>query len=106
SLSVHLEEQSDDAICVHFAVADTGIGVPADRLQAIFEPFVQADGSTSRKYGGTGLGLTISTRLVELMGGKIWVESEIGKGTIFHFTTQMQLQSKVETPPPELRRLR
>ncbi len=103
---VTLEAPATADACLHFAVADTGIGIPADRLQAIFEPFVQADGSTSRKYGGTGLGLTISTRLVELMGGRIWVESELGTGTTFHFTARLQLQAaRAAALPVELSRL-
>jgi two-component system, sensor histidine kinase and response regulator len=75
-----------DTVCLHFSVADTGMGVPPEKQQLIFEAFAQADGSMSRKFGGTGLGLAISSRLVQMMGGRLWVQSEVGKGSIFHFT--------------------
>lgn len=71
---------------IHIAVKDTGIGIRSDRLNRLFQSFSQVDASTTRQYGGTGLGLAISKRLTELMGGKMWVESEVGKGSIFHFT--------------------
>jgi two-component system sensor histidine kinase/response regulator len=73
-------------VVLHFSVRDTGVGIPLDRQQRVFEAFTQADGSVTRTYGGTGLGLTIATQLVHLMGGRLWVESEAGKGSTFHFT--------------------
>ena len=85
---VATERQSDDFVFLHFTVADTGIGIPADKLQIIFEAFSQADTSTTRRYGGSGLGLAISSQLVAMMGGRIWVESDVGAGSAFHFTAQ------------------
>ena len=95
-LSVAVEKQDEGTL--HFAVSDTGIGIPANRLSTIFESFSQADASTTRKYGGTGLGLAISKRFVELMGGKIWAESTLGLGTTMHFTARFLLG--VGTPKP------
>ncbi len=100
-LIVKMEARSDSEVRLHFTIADTGIGIAPDKLGIIFEPFRQADGSMTRKYGGTGLGLTISSRLVELMGGRIWVESELGKGSRFHFTVCLKPQkSAVRTVVP------
>jgi CheY-like chemotaxis protein len=91
SVTVHVQSKpvGDEAFEVHLSVRDTGIGIPPDKQQGIFEAFSQADNSTTRRFGGTGLGLTISTRLVELMGGRIWVESTSGVGSTFHFTVRM-----------------
>jgi PAS domain S-box-containing protein len=95
-LRVETESRTDGEAYLHFSVSDTGIGVPPEKQQAIFEPFIQADGSMTRKYGGTGLGLAISSSLVALLGGRIWLESEAGKGSTFHFTARFGLQ-KVAT---------
>ena len=108
NVRVGIEKPDTDTekVLLHFAVRDTGVGIPADKVEAIFEPFIQADGSMTRRYGGTGLGLSISMRFVELMGGRIWAESEIGKGSTFHFIVPFGLVPRggeiQSTAPPEL----
>jgi CheY-like chemotaxis protein len=79
---------------MHFTVSDTGVGIAPEKQKSIFEPFSQADSSTTRKYGGTGLGLSISARLVEMMDGKMWVESQVGRGSEFHFTARLGTSEK------------
>jgi signal transduction histidine kinase/CheY-like chemotaxis protein len=93
---VTVVEESDEATiaCLHLAVKDTGVGIPTDKQKIIFEAFSQADGSMARRYGGTGLGLAICTRLVTMMGGKLWVESQLDQGSTFHFTLRLALQDK------------
>jgi CheY-like chemotaxis protein len=95
---VRLERESEDRgfVMLHFSVRDPGIGIPAEKQTAIFDAFTQVDGSAARRHGGTGLGLTISKRLVEMMSGRIWVESAPGQGSTFHFTAKLKA---LETAP-------
>jgi PAS domain S-box-containing protein len=88
---VNVASQLPAQVCLHFAVIDTGIGIPRDKQEIVFQAFAQADGTVARRFGGTGLGLSISARLVELMGGDIWVESEVGRGSAFRFTANFDL---------------
>jgi CheY-like chemotaxis protein len=101
ALSAPQDKNTDDPWHLHFSVSDTGIGIPVNRMARLFKSFSQADASTSRQYGGTGLGLAISKRLVELMGGKMWVESVPKKGSTFHFT--VPLSASPDAPKAVLR---
>jgi len=98
SLRVARDGEIDGGVLLHFTVSDTGVGIPADKLKLIFDPFAQADTSIARRFGGTGLGLTISSRLVKLMGGEIWVQSEPGQGSDFHFTITAQPAMDTSSP--------
>jgi signal transduction histidine kinase/CheY-like chemotaxis protein len=109
ALTVQMEAQEAKECVLRFTVSDTGIGIAEEKRELIFAPFSQADTSTTRKYGGTGLGLTISKRLVEMMGGRVWLDSEAGKGSQFHFTARLALAQTTGTkvqgivPPEALR---
>jgi PAS domain S-box-containing protein len=98
-LRVHTESQTAEHLWLHFTISDTGVGIPTAKRAEIFGAFSQADDSITRKFGGTGLGLAISSKLVELMGGKIWVESQQGSGSVFHFTARLGAQTE---PLPQL----
>ncbi len=100
-LRVEKQEETEKLVVLHFSVTDTGVGIPLDKQHSIFEGFTQADNSMTRKFGGTGLGLTISSRLVQAMGGSIWVESQAGTGSTFHFNARFGVQ-KNPAPREEL----
>jgi PAS domain S-box-containing protein len=109
TIDVALDGTTSDAVTLRFTVRDTGIGIHPDKQSEIFGAFVQADASTTRRYGGTGLGLTISAQLVELMHGRLWLDSEPGQGSRFHFTARFGLQpdaAAVSAPADTLRHLR
>ncbi|HEY6448334.1 MAG TPA: response regulator [Acidobacteriaceae bacterium] len=100
-LHVERQAQSESILDLHFFVSDTGIGIPEEKQQTIFEAFEQVDSSTTRKYGGTGLGLSICAALVKLMGGTMWVESKVRQGSKFHFTVVLELKESAAEPLPE-----
>jgi PAS domain S-box-containing protein len=102
TVEIGVESATDDAVVVRFAVIDTGIGISSEMQTRVFEAFTQADGTTTRRFGGTGLGLTISLQLVSLMGGRMWLESTPGGGSAFHFSLPMQ---RVPAPAARLRKV-
>ena len=96
ALKAEVKERNGDDLFLQFSVSDTGIGIPSDRMKRLFKSFSQVDASTTRHYGGTGLGLAISKRLSEMMGGRIWVESQVNAGTTFYFTIRTQISEEKE----------
>ena len=109
-VTVEKEWQDETNVGLHVCVSDTGIGIPAEKQEIIFDPFSQADTSTTRKYGGTGLGLSIAGQIVRMMGGRLWLKSEVGKGSDFHFTARFrladELPARVDAPSGSLAGLR
>jgi signal transduction histidine kinase/CheY-like chemotaxis protein len=101
-VSVDVDERGERQVQIHSRIRDTGIGIPTAKLSTIFEAFTQVDSSMSRRYGGTGLGLTITSRLVGLMGGRAWAESELGRGSVFHFTVTLGVPLVDTAAEPEL----
>src|SRR5207247_2293157 len=97
-VSVNIEARSESEVQLHFAVRDTGIGIAPEQQGRIFKAFEQADSSTTRQYGGTGLGLAISAQLVRLMNGSVWVESQMGEGSTFHFTASFDATGIEQAP--------
>jgi len=97
--TVSLKSEVQSEVWLHFKITDTGIGIPPEQQQMVFEAFTQADSSTTRRFGGTGLGLAISAQLVAMMGGKIWVESQVGRGSTFHFTARFDLPGEPKPQP-------
>jgi signal transduction histidine kinase len=93
ALRVAAKDVSSSEVLLYCSVTDTGMGIPQEKCKTIFEAFSQADGSTTRQFGGTGLGLTISSQLAKMMGGEIWLESEVGVGSTFHFTARLGLDT-------------
>jgi len=106
-VQVDVESSSSDSTVLHYLVSDSGMGIPREKHHEIFQPFKQADGSTTRRFGGTGLGLAISATLVEMMGGRIWLESAPLEGSTFHFTTRLGVSdSRPEVTTVDLTDLR